>query len=201
MRRALVLDIGGVFYLDRPDDAFWTRWGARTGTNGAHLKAGVWHGPDIEATNAGRLHRDAYFARTAARLGISPAHAEAMIREAFAGGMNTALAEHVRGLRARGAAVHALTNNWSLERELKARPEFDGLFDLVVSSCEVGCAKPGADIYRLALERFGRTADEIVFVDDTPACVETARMLGIRTVHFQTTDQAIREIETLLLAD
>jgi putative hydrolase of the HAD superfamily len=200
MARALVLDIGGVFYLDRPDDAFWARWGEHTGTSGEHLKAGVWHGPDIEATNAGRLHRDAYFARTAARLGISPALTEAMIREAFSGGVNMALSEHVRGLRARGVAVHALTNNWSLERELKARPEFDGLFDIVVSSCEVGCAKPGADIYRLALKRIGRPADEIVFVDDTPACVETARMLRIRTVHFQTTEQAIREID-ILLAD
>lgn len=198
MRRALVLDIGGVFYLDRPDDAFWARWAGRTGVSAEHLRTGVWHGLDIEDTNVGRLHRDQYFARTAARLGISPAHTEMMIREAFAGGVNAALADHVRGLRASGVTVHSLTNNWSLERELKARPEFDGLFDMVVSSCEVGCAKPGPVIYRLALERFGRAVDEIVFVDDTPACVETARRLGIPTVQFRTTEQAVREIDALL---
>jgi putative hydrolase of the HAD superfamily len=58
------------------------------------------------------------------------------------------------------------------------------LFDAVVISCEVGCAKPAAAIYELVLSRLGVAPGEALFVDDRPENLEGAERLGIHTFHF-----------------
>ncbi|RZM08561.1 MAG: HAD family phosphatase, partial [Sphingomonas sp.] len=55
--------------------------------------------------------------------------------------------------------------------------------DVVVSG-EEKMVKPDAAIYRLALARFGLTAQEAVFVDDNAANVAGAQALGIESVLF-----------------
>jgi epoxide hydrolase-like predicted phosphatase len=196
--RTLVLDIGGVFYLSRPDAAFWAHWAARAGRTAEALERAFWFGPDIELANVGRITAETYFERTAMRLELDADLVGEITVAAFRGGFNAPLAAYARDLRARGVAISSLTNNWSSAAQLMARPEFAGLFDLVISSRDVGLTKPGEAIYQLMLERLGLGADEIVFVDDSPDCVATARRLGIPTVRFQETPQAIAEIEALL---
>jgi HAD superfamily hydrolase (TIGR01509 family) len=76
----------------------------------------------------------------------------------------------------------------------------DEIFDLVVDSAFVGMRKPEPEIYELTMERLGDGIGPggCLFVDDVEANVETARRLGMRTVHFQSNDQAISEIEAAL---
>lgn len=196
--RTLALDIGGVFYLSQPDQAFFARWADRFGLDPAVLAAGLWHGPDIEAANNGRIEAEDYFQRAGERLGLSAASVGEMIRGAFVGDFNQPFADFVRGLRSGGVAVCALTNNWSSQAALMARPELAGLFDFVISSHDVGLTKPGAEIYRLLIERVGRPPREIVFVDDTLSCVEAAGALGVQAVHFRDTAQTIAALKALL---
>lgn len=60
---------------------------------------------------------------------------------------------------------------------------FDRFRDIVVSGDE-RLVKPDPAIFRLALNRFGLTAAEALFVDDNAANVAAARALGIRSHHF-----------------
>jgi len=196
--RTLVLDLGGVFYLGKPGEALWKRAGTRTGLDPEKIKQLIWNGADIEAANVGKLTGEEYFARAAKRLDTEPEIIRAIVHEAFVSEFNHELASFARDQRKRGVAVSALTNSWSREAELKARAEFVGMFDHVVSSADAGCAKPGEEIYRVMLTRLAAAPDDVVFVDDTLANVETARALGIQGIHFQETAQAIAEIEHLL---
>lgn len=196
--RTLILDIGGVFYLGRPDATFWARWGARAGMTAEALEAEFWHGPDIEAANVGALSSDAYCARAGDRMGLEPDLVRQMTAEAFLADPNQRFADFVRELRGRGVPVSALTNSWSTEAALMARPLLAGLFDQVVSSCEVGLTKPDPAIFHLTLDRMGRAAGEVIFVDDTLAHVEAARGVGIETVWFRDTAAAMSEIERAL---
>jgi 2-haloacid dehalogenase len=75
-------------------------------------------------------------------------------------------------------------------------PFFDEL-DGVFISGEVGVAKPDPAIFGLFLERFGLTAEEIVFIDDSPANVAAARALGIESIRFDDAAQARRELVRL----
>jgi HAD superfamily hydrolase (TIGR01509 family) len=180
-----------VFYASQVDKAFFARWADRFDLAASALEQQFWYGPDIEVVNRGRIAAVEYYRRAGRRLNVEAELVREMIHEAFRGEFNHALADHVRAERDRGRPVCALTNGWSGEQELLARPELAGLFDFIVSSCDVGMAKPDARIYRLLLQRFGRAVEQVVFVDDTPACVEAARGLGIETVQFRDTDQAI----------
>jgi putative hydrolase of the HAD superfamily len=60
-----------------------------------------------------------------------------------------------------------------------------GLFDDIVCSAEVGCAKPEPEIYGLACRRLGVAPETCVFVDDHAPNVEAARALGMRGVLYR----------------
>jgi len=72
------------------------------------------------------------------------------------------------------------------------------LVDLMIFDGEEGIAKPDVRIYQLALMRLGVQPDEVVFVDDKESNLEAAQRLGMHTVHFKNTAQAITEVQTFL---
>ena len=68
------------------------------------------------------------------------------------------------------------------------RPELAG-YDAFVDATVLGERKPAAAPYLAAIEQFGVAADDIVFLDDTVACVEGARAVGMIGVHVDPTDK------------
>jgi epoxide hydrolase-like predicted phosphatase len=194
----LALDIGGVVYRSWPDDAFNRRWGEALGCPAERVADLIWGGSHWAQAELGQMTSEECYARAAARAGVAPDLARAIAFEAFASRPDEALAIYVAGVRSRGARVAALTNNVAREPELLARPELARLFDLAISSADVGMAKPDAAIFRHAEARLGVRPEEIVFADDVALNVEAARALGWRAVHFKSTPQAIGEIEAAL---
>jgi putative hydrolase of the HAD superfamily len=64
-------------------------------------------------------------------------------------------------------------------RDLLVKLGVPELVDAVVLSCEVGAAKPSAQIFRHALEQLGVPAGAALFVDDQRAFCAGAVALGI----------------------
>lgn len=60
------------------------------------------------------------------------------------------------------------------------------LFDVIIDSSAVGLRKPDPRIYELLLERLGRDAREVVFVDDFEENLPPAAALGINVIAFDT---------------
>lgn len=81
--------------------------------------------------------------------------------------------------------------------EIFSTEERAELFDSVVISSEVGMIKPSRDIFELALEHIGTSADETVFIDDRPVNVEGAERVGMRTILFTTNAQFETELAAL----
>lgn len=112
---------------------------------------------------------------------------------------NEPLVEYMRELGQRGYRLAICTNNvreW--EPLWRAMLPVDEIFSVVVDSGFVGLRKPEPEIYELTLSRLGVTASEALFVDDIELNCQAARALGIHAVWFQTTDQAITDIESAL---
>jgi putative hydrolase of the HAD superfamily len=104
--------------------------------------------------------------------------------------------------RRRGLRTALLTNNvreWEPLWRAKL-PELDEIFEIVVDSAFVGMRKPEPGIYELTIERLGDglRADECLFLDDIELNCESARALGMTAVWFQSSDQAIAELESAL---
>jgi putative hydrolase of the HAD superfamily len=95
-----------------------------------------------------------------------------------------------------------LTNNvreWEPHWRAKL-PDVDDIFEVIVDSAFVGMRKPDPEIYRLTVERLGDglRAEDCLFVDDIEANCDTARELGMATVHFRDNDQAVAEVRSLV---
>jgi putative hydrolase of the HAD superfamily len=93
--------------------------------------------------------------------------------------------ELLRRLRANGLGVHLGTNQ-TLRRAAYMRAElgYDDLFDVSCYSAEMRVAKPDPDYFRIAVERIGARAEEVLFVDDRSDNVDGARQAGLAAVHW-----------------
>lgn len=81
--------------------------------------------------------------------------------------------------------VYGLTN-WSAETIPLAMERY-GFFaelDGIVVSGEEKTVKPHPELYRILMERYGIRPEESLFIDDSAANIQTARMLGFQTIHF-----------------
>ncbi|MEV0678221.1 HAD-IA family hydrolase [Actinosynnema sp. NPDC050436] len=82
---------------------------------------------------------------------------------------------------------------------LWAPPEpWRDLFDAVITSGEVGYAKPDRRIYLLAAARLGLEPGGCVFVDDLAVNVRGAAAVGMVGVHHRSVRSTLEELEVLL---
>ncbi len=109
---------------------------------------------------------------------------------------NDAMIEVMRKLKESDYRMAMLTNNvkeW--ERLWRVKLPVDEIFEQIVDSAFVGLRKPDHAIYELLLERLGGVeAASCVFIDDIEVNCIAAEELGMTSVHFKATDQAITEI-------
>lgn len=73
-----------------------------------------------------------------------------------------------------------------------------GVFDAKVLSHEIGVIKPDPLAYETAALRLGVSEQSCVFLDDQPQNVAGAEAVGMQAVHFQSIDQALGELRTII---
>jgi 2-haloacid dehalogenase len=86
-----------------------------------------------------------------------------------------------RVARLRGSAF--CVDQWSAEKFPLARTRFSFLewFEGIVVSGEERLKKPDPRIYWLAVERFGLEPPQTLYVDDAPANIAAAALVGFKT--------------------
>ena len=118
-----------------------------------------------------------------------------------AAGPREIMLEAIARLRAADLRVGALTNNWA-HTDGSAEPDSgDGTralkqhFDVFIESSVEGLRKPDPEIYRIACDRLGRNADQVVFLDDIGHNLKPAREMGMATIKVEAPEAALRELE------
>jgi HAD superfamily hydrolase (TIGR01509 family) len=104
----------------------------------------------------------------------------------------------VRRARESGIRTALLSNSWG---DFYPRDLWDGMFDVVVISGEVGMRKPDAEIFQLTLGLMDLPASACVFVDDLPHNITAAADLGLVGVRHVTYEETLMELETLFGID
>ena len=101
-------------------------------------------------------------------------------------------------LKKLGYGIYGLTN-WSAETFPIARSKYPVLhrFDGIVVSGQEKLIKPDPRIFGILLERYGLNAGECIFIDDSPANIETAARLGFNTVLFDNIGNVTRRVAAL----
>jgi HAD superfamily hydrolase (TIGR01549 family) len=76
--------------------------------------------------------------------------------------------------------------------------ELDELFEVVVTSGEVGWDKPAPEIYITTVERLGLRPEECLFIDDVPSFTAVAETLGLKTFTYVNVPESITAIKAML---
>ncbi|QXV66378.1 HAD family phosphatase [Mucilaginibacter sp. 21P] len=94
--------------------------------------------------------------------------------------------------------VYALTN-WSAETFPVALERFEFLswFDAIVVSGTEKMRKPQPEFYQLLLSRYNVKPNEALFIDDNKRNILAAEQLGIRSIHYQSSEQLTTELQQL----
>ncbi|WP_242613954.1 HAD family hydrolase [Actinomadura roseirufa] len=100
----------------------------------------------------------------------------------------------LRTVRSGGARTALLSNSWGNDYP---RDLFDGHFDAVVISAEVGMRKPDERIFRHAVALLGLAPAECVFIDDIEHNVRAAEDLGLHAILHTASDTTIAELRGL----
>lgn len=193
--RAVVFDIGGVLEVT-PFLGVNEKWDARLGLAPGQVETrlrGVLAAGSIGAVTLAEVHQ-----RIGELLRLGPAQVAAFMADAweeYLGTLNVELADYFASLRpAYRTAI--ISNSFVGARRLEQeRYEFEQMTDLIIYSHEVGLAKPDRRIFELACERLAVRPQEMIFLDDVQAYVEAAREIGIRSILFTDTPQAIAAVE------
>ncbi len=187
MIRAIVFDFGGVLVRTADPPEGRREWEARLGLPAGGL-ARVVHGSAawLEAQR-GVISPDAYWQVVGETLGIVPEDIPALQRDYFRDDhLDMELMRIVHSFRERGYKLGLLSNEaLSLETKLRDLYRIDEAFDVIVISARIGVMKPDAAAYQAMIDALGVKAGECIFIDDHPANVEGARVVGMQAIQFR----------------
>jgi putative hydrolase of the HAD superfamily len=129
----------------------------------------------------------------------TPVPAEGLIERMFAHFEHQpAMSALVRRAKSLGIRTALLSNSWG---NTYPRDTWDGMFDDVVISGEVGLRKPEPEIFLLAARRLDLKPEQCVFIDDLELNVDGARAVGMTALLHTSYDETRRALETLFGAD
>lgn len=195
--KAVVFDAGGVLLLVREyTDSVWEQ---RLGLKKGELTHHLWRSELAQKVKTGQAEPEVLWRHIANMYGLNVDNLR-LLRASLhnAEYVNETLVDYIRSLRPHYKTA-ILSNAWRGSGEVfKHKFHLGQVVDRIMISADLGYAKPDPRIYEHAAQELGITPSEILFIDDTIQNLDSARLLGIATVHFQDTQQTIQEITQAL---
>jgi HAD superfamily hydrolase (TIGR01509 family) len=199
---AIIFDYGSVLEGPLDEDAFQASLAALAHEYGFEKGLDLWYhlyvGDVWEQAKRGQISREAFWEDRLGALGITAGEG----RRAFKArlfehrGLRPGMRELLGELRGRyHLAVMSNTSRRNFGRYLVERRGLDDIFEVVVSSAEIGAAKPEAAIYRVTLERLNIQPGQALFIDDLARNTRAAEALGIPSVVFTSVGALRAEFE------
>lgn len=187
MIKAIIFDCYGVVVNDTFQEAYKS-------LGGDYEKDRVFVATAIAAANKGLIPRST--GPIAERLGVSEATWIATMsvgRE-----INMQLLNYIKELRST-YKTGMLTNIGKGGLSTLFKYGFlEQFFDKVVTSSEIGYAKPEARAFEITAERLGVRLDECVFIDDREPYVEGAQHVGMKTILYTDFESFVAQLKTII---
>ncbi len=210
-RSALIVDWGGVLTNDL--DSAMRGWAADTGVDMGHFAQVMrqWLGVEagfeaavnpVHALERGEIEVPAFEQHLADGLGrISgePVEPEGLLDRMFEYFEHAPqMSALVRRAKEHGIKTALLSNSWG-----NSYPDhlFDGMFDVIVISGQVGMRKPDAEIFDFTVDQLGVTHTDCVFVDDIARNVHAAVELGQVGILHESYESTANEVSAVLGVD
>jgi HAD superfamily hydrolase (TIGR01509 family) len=202
--RAVVFDLGGV--LERIDDfeeVLSAKWRERLALPPEEFRARLAAIDPDKLSETGQMSEAEWAARCASCLRLSPEQQQefsADVWDWYCGELDQELMAFAASLRPRVRMAIISNSADGARREEVARYALDEIFDPIIYSHEAGVAKPDPAIFELACSLMGVVPAEMIFVDDVPGHIGSARGLGIHGILHRRTPETIALVNSLIAA-
>lgn len=199
--RALIFDYGNVLDISE-DESSWhanrEQRAAQLGLTGDQLWNVLYNSEPWQQVKRGQISQADYYNLMLKPLGLADPEAQvAFMTSVFAGRdkVHREMDTLLRTLRPYyRLAMLSNTDIIEMADWLVKDRGLAGIFDVVVSSAQVGMAKPEPEIYRYTLEQLEAAPDEVLFIDDMVRNTAAAQTLGIDSIIFQSPAQLRHEL-------
>lgn len=184
----IIFDLGGVLFTWNPEAIIARVF--RTPEKRSLVRREIFQHPDWRELDRGVLSYKEAAERAVRRTGLPQEEVQSLFRWVPLSlvGIPEAVAL-LREWKKKGHALYYLSNmHQPAMAYLERSYNFWHLFQGGVFSCRVHWVKPEPEIYLALMEQEDLTPEECVFIDDTPANLEPAARLGIKTILFQGAD-------------
>lgn len=85
-----------------------------------------------------------------------------------------------------------------IQNDPAARKILDPIFEEVFAANDLGLSKKDPKGYLIIAEKLGVKPDEILFVDDGEANINTAKEVGLQTIHYSFNEQLFKELQSVI---
>src|SRR6266545_565889 len=195
--KAVFFDLGGVI-VRTEFQAPRQRLADRVGIDYDDLNKIVFDGDSHIKATIGEISSEQHWDSIIKRLKRPASELQSIRDEFFAGDIiDRNFIAYIRSLRGK-YKTGLISNAWGDLRDYIVQEKFDDAFDKMIISAEVGAAKPEAKIFQIALEQFGVSPNEAVFVDDFRVNIEGCEKVGMQGIHFKDPETALQQLKELL---
>lgn len=110
--------------------------------------------------------------------------------------LNTPLLNHLSSLKEAGLTLYMVTEG-TIQNVPDIKLQLEAVFTKIFSGKEFGLSKQDPELYHEIVKKIGTEAKSIVFIDDSSGNIAAAKEAGFATIHHQTNDETIKNIDHL----
>ena len=196
MIKTIIFDLGGVYFTDGTSKAIKII-SERFGLN-KEIVSDVFKGEIGTKYRRSEISHEEFWKLTKQRLKIEAPMDELALIWLSGYVPIEGTVEIVKKLKENGYELLFLSDNVQERIDyLKERYEFLNYFKDGVFSHIVGTRKPDIKMYQYALEKTSNEPEECVYIDDKEELLEPAKELGMKTIHFNSSEKLIKELNNL----
>jgi len=199
--KVIIFDMGGVL-IKTVDRRQRTELAKQFNKSYDEIDKIVYGSDSSQKATRGEISETDHFLNVLTSLGV-PDYGIEEFQEAFWGGdeLDLDLIEFISAKKDQfqfGMLSNAMSD---IRKWLMNHYDFLNLFDITFFSAEQKMAKPDPQFYLAILKEFDVNPNEVIFIDDFVENINAAKSLGMLTVHYHSTKQAIYEINQILRHD
>lgn len=184
MIKVILFDFYGLFLPDA-----YEQWLKNNG-----LKREGFYADIIALQNNGSISEREFLEKLSINLGRNVARSDIHSSNAT---LDYDLVDFVRTLK-RSYKIGLLSNASRKLRPKLSALGVESLFDMIIISSEIGHAKPSKEAFDAALRILETPSSEVLFIDDNPANVESAKAVGIKSIRYTTFEETKQLVQAAL---
>lgn len=195
MIKAICFDLDGVYFTPKGKNSFHQALINEYGTSKEIVDNLMYRSDEMAQLVRGQITPSDFWNKVREITGITASDEELAVRWIRDYEVDEKVRESVLKAKQKGYKTCVCTNNNPIRLPpLVEQFQLNDIFDVIVSSHEVGHTKPNKEIFLALLEKLEVEPQELLYSDDNPERLQGAKDLGIETFVFENFNQFTEEL-------